>query len=118
MAEDEIGRGSTLLTLGTHQNPGIRHLCIVLNDPPPNEPRQVLYVPVITARRKYDPTCVLDVGDHEFIVRKSCVHYARAEVRHVEQLAKRGELRAPLTADDAPSPFPGAMTRALQIAFS
>lgn len=99
MAEERIGRGSTLLIPGTHQDPEKSHLCIVLNDPPDREPRQVLYVPIITARRKYDATCVLDVGDHDFIVRKSCVHYTRAEVRPVEHLAKCGSLRSPL-ADD------------------
>lgn len=99
MDGDQIRRGSTLLIAGTHQDPERSHLCIVLNDPPDASPQQVLYVPVITARKKSDTTCVLDVGDHDFIVRKSCVHYARADVRTVEHLAKCGSLRSPLTDD-------------------
>lgn len=99
MTGENIRRGSTLLISGTHQNPDIHHLCLILSEPPDHEPRQVLYVPVITARRKCDMTCVLDVGDHDFIVHKSCVHYARADVRTVEQLAMRGSLKEPLTDD-------------------
>ena len=99
MAGDQIRRGSTILVSGTHQNPDKLHLCIVLTDPPGADPRQVLYVPVITVRKKYDSTCVLEVGDHEFIAHKSCVHYAMADVRTVQQLANRGSLREPLRDD-------------------
>ena len=99
MAGDQIRRGSTLLISGTHHKPDVFHLCIVLNDPPDVDPRQILYVPVITARKKYDTTCVLEVWDHEFIDHKSWVHYARAEVRTVQQLANRGSLRELLRDD-------------------
>ena len=99
MAGDQIGRGSTLLISGTHHNPDNFHLCIVLNDPPDVAPRQVLYVPVITVGKKYDATCELDVGDHDFITHKSCVHYAGADVRTVEQLESRGKLKEPLRDD-------------------
>ena len=99
MAGDQIRRGSTLLIRGTHQDPDKFHLCIILNTPPARSPRQVLYVPVITARKIFDTTCILDVGDHDFIKQRSCVHYARADVRTVKHLAKRGSLRDPL-ADD------------------
>ena len=99
MAGDQIRRGSTLLISGTHRNPDVSHPCIVLSGPPDAGPQQVLYVPVITARKRYDTTCVLEVGDHEFIVHKSCVHYARAEVRTVQQLANRGSLKEPLRDD-------------------
>ena len=99
MAENQIRRGSTLLISGTHHNPNVSHLCIILNDPPGTAPQQVLYVPVITAREKYDTTCVLEVGDHEFITHKSCVHYARADVRTVQHLEKLGSLKEPLRDD-------------------
>lgn len=99
MAGNLIGRGSTLLISGTHQDPDKFHLCIILNDPPDREPRQVLYVPVIMVRKKYDRTCILDVGDHEFIKQRSCVHYAMVGVRAVAHLAKCGSRKDPL-ADD------------------
>ena len=99
MAGDQIRRGSTLLISGTHQDPSKSHLCIILNDPPDANPQQVLYVPVITARKKSDATCILEVGDHEFIVHKSCVHYANAQVRTVQQLTDRGSLKEPLRDD-------------------
>lgn len=99
MAGDQIRRGSTLLISGTHRNPDVSHLCIVLSGPLDADPQQVLYVPVITARKKYDATCVLEVGDHEFIDHKSWVHYANAQVRTVQQLANRGSLKEPLRDD-------------------
>ena len=99
MAEDQLRRGSTLLISGTHQIANVSNLCIILNDPPGTAPQQFLYVPVITAREKCDTTCVLEVGDHEFISHKSCVHYAMADVRTVQQLKKRGSLREPLRDD-------------------
>ncbi len=99
MAGDPVRRGSTLLISGTHRNPDLFHLCIVLNDPVGADPQQILYVPVITARKKYDKTCILEVGDHEFIVHKSWVHYARAQVRTVQQLTNRGSLKEPLRDD-------------------
>ena len=99
MAGDQIRRGSTLLISGTHQSANVFHLCIILNDPPDEDPPQFLYVPVITARKKYDATCILKVGDHEFIVHKSCVHYARSQVRTVQQLTNRGALKEPLRDD-------------------
>ncbi len=99
MAGEQIRHGSTLLIPGTHQDPEKSHLCIILNDPPDCGPRQVLYVPVITARKKYDATCILDVGDHDFIKQRSCVHYARAAVRTVEHLAKCGSPKDPLAVD-------------------
>ncbi len=99
MAGDQIRRGSTLLISGTHQNANVYHLCIILNDPPDEDPQQFLYVPVITARKKYDPTCILEDGDHEFIDHKSCVHYARAQVRSVQQFTNRGPPKEPLRDD-------------------
>ena len=99
MAGNHIKRGSTLLIAATHQDPNKSHLCIILNDPPDANPEQVLYVPVITARRKYDTTCILEVGDHKFIVHKSCVHYAMAQVRTVQHLLKCGTLKEPMRDD-------------------
>ena len=81
-------RGSTLLVPGTHYNPSRSHLCLVLNDPPDQNPKQTLFVPVITKRKKHDPTCFLTVGDHTFIKKESCVHYALSQIRSTAHLVK------------------------------
>ena len=96
MTERTLSAGSTLLLPGTHQNPDNRHLCIVLNDPRKEAGNQALYVPVITVRRKFDATCILDVGDHPFIRHPSCVHYATMSQRSEAHLLKVGTIQEPL----------------------
>lgn len=96
MSKGNLVLGSTVLLPSTHHNPDKHHLCIVLNDPQDENGRQVVYVPIITARRKYDSTCVLDVGDHPFIKHKSCVHYAAMGQRSETHLLKIGKINAPL----------------------
>ena len=99
MNEDTLRTGSTILLPGTHQNPDRHHMCIVLTDPRHTEGRQVLYVPIITARRKHDATCILDVGDHPFIKHESCVHYAVMDLRPETHLLRLGKISEPLKAD-------------------
>ena len=99
MNERTLSAGSTLFLPGTHRNPDNRHLCIVLNDPRIEEGNQALYVPVITVRRKFDATCILDVGDHPFIRHRSCVHYAAMGQRSEAHLLKVGIIQEPLRED-------------------
>ena len=92
MNENGLGRGSTILLPNTHYNPDKHHTCIVLSDPQNAEGRQVLYVPIITARGKFDETCVLEVGDHGFIKHRSCVHYGMMGQRTEAHLLKVGKV--------------------------
>ena len=101
MTKHALRRGATVLVPGTHGNLDKHHLCIVLTDPTVIEPHQVLYAPVITARANCDTTCLLNVGDHPFIAHRSCVHYARAQIRNSSHLLRVGTLRKPL--DDSVS---------------
>lgn len=96
MNEKRLHRGSTLLLPGTHQDPEKCHICVVLNEPRDSDGRQILYVPIITAKRKHDKTCTLDVGDHPFIKHKSCVHYAAMGQRSEAHLLKVGIVRESL----------------------
>lgn len=98
MDDSSLCTGSTIHLPGAHQNPDNYHLCIVLSDPENAEGRQVLYAPVITARRRYGATCILDIGDHPFIRHKSCVHYAVMGQRPETHLLKLGRMSAPLEA--------------------
>lgn len=99
MNDGVLHAGATILLPGTHQNPDNYHICVVLSDPENAEGRQVLYVPIITARRKCDETCILEVGDHPFIKHTSCVHYAMMNQRSEFHLLKVGKLREPLQSD-------------------
>jgi hypothetical protein len=63
------------------------HLYIVLTDPCPD--KQNLAVPVCTCRQKYDNSCLLGKGDHDFLKHNSFVFYAKAELFAAEVLIKR-----------------------------
>jgi hypothetical protein len=49
------------------------HLFIVLTDPGPRG--NVLAVPICTADKKFDTTCIVGAGDHHFLKHKSYVAY-------------------------------------------
>ena len=99
MDADSLYVGATLLLQGTHQNPNNFHMCVVLSDPEKSPARQVLYVPIITCRKKYDATCILNVGDHPFVKHKSCIHYEAIGQRPERFLLRVGKLSTPLEAD-------------------
>lgn len=55
------------------------HLFVVLNDPCKDENCLIVMISSIKENRKHDDTCVLNKGDHEFIVKPSYVVYRLAE---------------------------------------
>ena len=70
-----VGAGRTFLFApAPHDKP---HLWLVLTDPD-GDPAEVIAVMVCTVRAHTDPTIILQVGDHPFIVHESCVHYSTA----------------------------------------
>jgi hypothetical protein len=68
-------RRSTLWipSTGPVHDPGRGHLFIILTDPGPDGMN--LLVPVCTAGKKFDSTCILGSGDHPFLKQKSFVAY-------------------------------------------
>lgn len=56
------------------------HLFAVMNDPCPEGLCLVLMITSVKERRYYDPTCVLNVGDHPFIRHPSWVAYRIADM--------------------------------------
>jgi hypothetical protein len=70
-------RRATLWIPGTGppHDPERGHLFIILTDPCLKG--HVLLVPVCGAYKKYDGTCILGEGDHDFLDRKSYVAYYR-----------------------------------------
>ncbi len=81
MAQDAIFRKASLFIV-TGPNP---HLHVVLNDPiyyPPKEGESVLIVCFCSYTSKLqDATCLIEVGDHDFIKWQTYVDYGRAEVK-------------------------------------
>lgn len=64
------------------------HLWVVVSDPERNGD-EVLIVNLTECRPWQDRSCVLDVGDHPFITKRTCVFYAKAQVfRNAELDAK------------------------------
>lgn len=84
------------------ETPGARpHLWFVLTDPYGNPP-EIMAVMVRTPKRFTDETTILEVGDHPFIVHRSCVHFssaARFTVASIMKMTVAGhcELRADMS---------------------
>ena len=87
MAEWECVAGSTVLI----PSAGGDHLHVVISDPSKYEGHdgiRCLLVGISTANddTPYDKTCLLEVGDHEFINRTSYVRYNNAKFLLVESI--------------------------------
>ena len=67
-------------------NPAGSHLFVALTDP--DEKGDFISVSVMTLRGNLDQTCVLEVGDHEFVTRRSCVNYLQANKQYAVQTEK------------------------------
>lgn len=67
------------------------HLCIIINNPfrdPEDGIEKVIVVACCTfdGKQGNDDTCLLDIGDHPFISRRSFVYYRRAKLAAVQTL--------------------------------
>lgn len=71
-----VKRATLLVPSGTANDPNRKHLTILLTAPT-GPAKQVLTVNISTLRgnRGDDSTCLLDIGDHEFIKHRSYVAY-------------------------------------------
>ena len=71
------------------------HLWVCLTGPR-GEPAEVLIVSLSTRRRNSDTSCVLSVGEHEFIQHETVVRYDSARWMQVSFVAQWCELRDPI----------------------
>lgn len=70
----------------------VPHLFAVMNDPCPDGHCLLFMVSSIKAGRRYDGTCILEAGEHEFIKWPSYVVYRLGETvsaRHVGNMVDR-----------------------------
>lgn len=81
---------------GPDQN---RHLWIVLSDPEVF-PDEVLTVFATEWKSGCDPTCLIEVGDHPFITKKTSIAFTLIEVRPAKQLDRA--IRKGLLLPEAP----------------
>ena len=66
---------------------GQGHLFVILTETCPAGLN--LLVPICSQRGKFDPTCLLGVGDHDFIKHPSFVMYSRLRLFEAKNLVKR-----------------------------
>jgi hypothetical protein len=92
--------GQTFLAkTGSPSDASREHLYVVLTEP--NDKGCIIWVSWNSLKdgRFYDKTCVLDVGDHPFITKKTWVNYGRAAIVTVEEI-KRNLARGVLAEND------------------
>jgi hypothetical protein len=71
-------KGCTLLIpSGTTLNPDSKHLFVVLTNPCAGGQHLLTSITSMKPNRPYDPTCVLEAGEHPFLDHQSYVFYAR-----------------------------------------
>lgn len=91
-----VRRATLLVPSGTPDDPGRKHLFILLTDvQPPDQTTLLVSVASVYGNTPHDPTCYLYPGDHPFIRHRSYVHYARARIELAPKLAegvKQGQL--------------------------
>jgi len=84
-----IAAGDTFLPKDVPAMPA--HLWIVATDPE-GEPPSVLLVNLSSyvddGRRAVDATCLLEPGDHAFVVHTSFVYYEKARIAEISQLQR------------------------------
>lgn len=82
-------KGATLLfESGPANNPYQHHLFVILTEPY-GPAQQVVMVPICTIKHdRHDLTCVVEVGEHEFIKAQSFVSYSEGRVEAASVLQK------------------------------
>jgi hypothetical protein len=76
--EYKPAKGSALLIpSGTPANPSGKHLFVVLTNPCEGNQHLLVSISSIKPDRYCDPTCSLEVAEHEFIEQQSFVFYQR-----------------------------------------
>ena len=78
-------RQTFLMKSGPSHDPERLHLHVVCLDV--DDDGNTLIVPMSSYEGNYsDSTCILDIGDHEFIKHKSFVLYIKAQIRNADEL--------------------------------
>lgn len=76
--------GDTFLAAGKENG---EHLWVIVTDPSPPASKAVI-VNFSSWQEWHDQSCVLDVGDHRFIIRRTSVLYQKAKVLSINDLTK------------------------------
>jgi len=80
-------RGATLLIpSGTPKNQDQFHLHIILTDACKDNRRLLVNITTVYSGAHYDRTCVIEPGEHDFVIDPSYVVYRRAKTSHMKHL--------------------------------
>ena len=73
-----VARRSLLVPSNPQGNLSNKHLFVILNDPDGPQ-REIIIVPICTVYkdRKYDDSCTVNAGDHDFVKHSSYVDYRK-----------------------------------------
>jgi len=83
--------GQTFLAkTGSPSDASKMHLYVVLTEPVDTSTKKacMIWVPWSSVKEKrfHDATCILDIGDHPFIVKKTWVNYQRSAIVAAEEI--------------------------------
>lgn len=80
--------GTLLIPSGSNANPDSKHLFVILNDACPQSQHALVSISTIRLGQYHDPSCIIDVGEHEFVREKSFVKYQMARLEKSDHLIK------------------------------
>lgn len=85
-----VKRGALLVPSNPQGNLSKNHLFVILNEPVGPQ-QEIIIVPICTVYedRKYDDSCIVNAGDHDFIKHPSYVYYRKCR-QHTAFELKRG----------------------------
>lgn len=86
MAYQPAKRGTLLVPSGPANNPDQLHLHVILTDSCENNRHLLVNISTIRNGIFYDPTCVIEPGEHPLVVEQSSVVYRRARTLHADQI--------------------------------
>lgn len=79
---------------------GLNHLMLVITDPVNIPPPSVIVAPLNSHFDGCDESCILETGDHSFIVRKSFVNFKESRIREVSKIVSGVEKKVFSPHDD------------------
>lgn len=78
--------GTLLIPSGSDSRPDGQHLFVILNNSCRNGQHALVSISSIRDGQYYDPTCLIEAGEHEFIRIRSFVRYQMARIERTQHL--------------------------------
>ena len=88
MAYQPAKRDTLLIPSGPPNNPDQLHLHVILTDCCENNRHLLVNISTIRGGGYYDPTLVIEPGEHPLVIEQSWVVYRRATTLHADHIKK------------------------------